>query len=49
MAVRTRPHGGELRAGFPSSGLEVTVKACGVTVAMPQGQSRMPNPLTGRQ
>jgi hypothetical protein len=33
--------------GLYSLGLEATVKACGVTVAMPQGQSRVPNPLIG--
>ena len=25
------------------------MNACGVAVAMPQGQSRVPNPLTGQQ
>ena len=35
--------------GFDGPGLEAVVKACGVATAMPQGQSRVPNPLTGQQ
>ncbi len=35
--------------GLQGLGWEVTVKACGATVTMPQGQSRVPNPLTGQQ
>jgi hypothetical protein len=35
--------------GLISLGWEVTVKACGVAVTMPQGQSRVPGPLTGQQ
>ena len=33
--------------GLGSLGWEATVKDCGVAVAMPQGQSRVPDPLTG--
>jgi hypothetical protein len=40
---------GNFRLGLFRLGLEATVKVYGVAVAMPQGQSRMPNPLTGRQ
>ena len=35
--------------GLGSLGWEATVKDCGVAVAMPQGQSRVPSPLTGQQ
>ena len=38
---------GNSRLGLRSLGWEATVKDCGVTVVMPQGQSRMPDPLTG--
>jgi hypothetical protein len=30
-------------------GWEAMVKVCGVAMAMPQGQSRVPNPLIGQQ
>jgi hypothetical protein len=41
-------HGaGNSRPGLRSLGWEATVKVGGVAVAMPQGQSRVPNPLTG--
>jgi hypothetical protein len=40
---------GNFCPGLSSLGWEVTVKACGVTVTMPQGQSRVPDPLTGQQ
>jgi hypothetical protein len=40
---------GNFCPGLSSLGWEVTVKACGVTVTMPQGQSRVPGPLTGQQ
>jgi hypothetical protein len=33
--------------GLRSLGWEATVKDCGVIVARPQGQSRVPDPLTG--
>ncbi len=35
--------------GLSSLGWEAMVKACGVAMAMPQGQSRVPNPLIGQQ
>jgi len=39
IAVRARQAmAGNSRLGFTSSGLEATVKDCGVAVAMPQGQ-----------
>jgi hypothetical protein len=49
MAVRTRPPiaGGELPGRFEVAGREATVKACGVTVAMPQGYSWAPHPTIG--
>jgi hypothetical protein len=41
-------HGaGNSRPGLRSLGWEATVKDCGLAVAMPQGQSRVPGPLTG--
>ena len=41
-------HGtGNSGPGLGSLGWEVTVKVCGVAVAMLQGQSRVPGPLTG--
>ena len=40
---------GNFGQGLHCLGLEATVNACGVTVAMPQGQSRVPNPSTGQQ
>ena len=41
-------HGtGNSGPGLGSLGWEATVKDCGVAVAMPQGQSRVPDPLTG--
>ena len=50
FAVRARQAmAGNFRLGFISSGLEATVKDCGVAVARPQGQSRVPSPLTGQQ
>ena len=37
-------------AGSRTPGIDkATVNACGVTVARPQGQSRVPNPSTGQQ
>jgi hypothetical protein len=35
--------------GFWGLVQEAMAKDYGVTMAMPQGQSRMPNPLTGQQ
>jgi hypothetical protein len=35
--------------GIGGLGWEATVKDYGVAVAMPQGQSRVPGPLTGEQ
>ncbi len=40
---------GNSSQGLASLGWEATVNACGVTVARPQGQSRVPNPSTGQQ
>jgi len=52
FAVRTAPHvgWGTSGLGFGSSGLEATVnRSTAVAVAMPQGQSRVPNPSSGCQ
>jgi hypothetical protein len=35
--------------GLAGLGWEVMVKGCGVAMTMPQGQSRVPSPLTGQQ
>jgi hypothetical protein len=35
--------------GLSSLGWEAVVKDCGTAMAMPQGQSRVPNPLIGQQ
>jgi hypothetical protein len=45
------PHDGRgnFGPGLTSLGWEVTVKCCGLAVTMPQGHSRVPNPLTGQQ
>jgi hypothetical protein len=51
IAVRTCPvlRAGNFRLGLGGRGREAMVKVCGVTMARPQGQSRVPNPLTGWQ
>ena len=41
--------GGNSWLGLRSSGREAMVKVYGVVMAMPQGYSRVPNPLTGQQ
>jgi hypothetical protein len=47
-AARTPAFGREeLPGGFMSSAGKATVKACGVTVAMPQGHSWAPTPSNG--
>ena len=38
---------GNFCPGVAGLGWEAMVKACGVAMAMPQGQSRVPNPLIG--
>jgi hypothetical protein len=49
FAARTRPliTGRGTPGQFYIASREATVKACGVTVAMPLGQSWPPNPLIG--
>jgi len=43
-------HGaGNSRPGLASLGWEAMAKDYGVAMAMPQGQSRVPDPLTGQQ
>ncbi len=41
--------GGNSCPGLGGLGWEAMVKAYGVAMAMPQGQSRVPNPPTGQQ
>jgi hypothetical protein len=43
------PHdgAGNFCPGIGGLGWEAMVKGCGVAMARPQGQSRVPNPLTG--
>ena len=40
---------GNFCPGLGGLGWEATVKCCGVAVARPQGQSRVPNLSTGQQ
>jgi hypothetical protein len=40
---------GNFCPGLRSLGWKATAKDCGVTVARPQGQSRVPDPLIGQQ
>jgi hypothetical protein len=49
VAVRTCPpwRAGNSRPGLRSLGWEAVVNVYGVATAMPQGYSRVPNPLTG--
>jgi hypothetical protein len=42
-----RGRAGNSCPGLRSLGWEAMAKVCGVAMAMPQGQSRMPDPLTG--
>jgi hypothetical protein len=49
IAVRIAPFGRELLDRIDLADREATVKDCGVTVAMPQGQSWPPHPTSGSQ